>query len=129
MTITHLHEFNDGKGVYVEFYNNKNLEGNPDVTGYYDALNFSTFGAYGFADGVNTEDLSIRVTGKYTATFTGEMKYNINTDNGYLLKINGETVEEAAAGGGEHSGRADPQPVQRIHSGCRRRDAGQCAIS
>jgi beta-glucosidase len=70
------------------------------VTGYYDALNFSTFGAYGFADGVNTEDLSIRVTGKYTATFTGEMKYNINTDNGYLLKINGETIEEAAAGGG-----------------------------
>ena len=100
VTITHLHEFNDGKGVYVEFYNNKNLEGNPDVTGYYDALNFSTFGAYGFADGVNTEDLSIRVTGKYTATFTGEMKYNINTDNGYLLKINGETIEEAAAGGG-----------------------------
>ena len=100
VTITHLHEFNNGKGVYVEFYNNKNLEGNPDVTGYYDALNFSTFGAYGFADGVNTEDLSIRVTGKYTATFTGEMKYNINTDNGYLLKINGETVEEAAAGGG-----------------------------
>jgi beta-glucosidase len=100
VTITHLHEFNEGKGVYVEFYNNKNLEGNPDVTGYYDALNFSTFGAYGFADGVNTEDLSIRVTGKYTATFTGEMKYNINTDNGYLLQINGETVEEQTKGNG-----------------------------
>ena len=100
VTITHLHEFNDGKGVYVEFYNNKNLAGSPDVTGYYDALNFSTFGAYGFADGVNTEDLSIRVTGKYTATFTGEMKYNINTDNGYLLKINGETVEEVTTGSG-----------------------------
>ena len=100
VTITHLHEFNDGKGVHVEFYNNKDLAGNPDVTGYYDKLNFSTFGAYGFADGVNTEDLSIRVTGKYTATFTGEMKYSINTDNGYLFKINGETVEETANGGG-----------------------------
>ena len=43
VTITHLHEFNNGKGVYVEFYNNKNLEGTPDVTGYYDKLNFSTF--------------------------------------------------------------------------------------
>ena len=101
VTITHLHEFNDGKGVYVEFYNNKNLEGTPDVTGYYDKLNFSTFGAYGFADGVNTEDLSIRVTGKYTATFTGTMRYTITTDNGYVLKINGETVEETTTGGGQ----------------------------
>ena len=100
VTITHLPEFNDGKGVYVEFYNNKTLSGTPDVTGYYDKLNFSTFGAYGFADGVNTEDLSIRVTGKYTATFTGEMKYNINTDNGYILQINGQTVEETTSGGG-----------------------------
>ncbi len=100
VTITHLPEFNDGKGVYVEFYNNKTLSGKPDVTGYYDKLNFSTFGAYGFADGVNTEDLSIRVTGKYTATFTGEMKYNINTDNGYILQINGQTVEETTSGGG-----------------------------
>ena len=100
VTITHLPEFNDGKGVYVEFYNNKTLSGKPDVTGYYDKLNFSTFGAYGFADGVNTEDLSIRVTGKYTATFTGEIKYNINTDNGYILQINGQTVEETTSGGG-----------------------------
>lgn len=100
VTITHLHEFNDGKGVYVEFYNNKNLEGTPDVTGYYDKLNFSTFGAYGFADGVNTEDLSIRVTGKYTATFTGTMRYNITTDNGYTLQINGETIDQTTSGRG-----------------------------
>lgn len=100
VTITHLNEFNDGKGVYVEFYNNKNLEGTPDVTGYYDKLNFSTFGAYGFADGVNTEDLSIRVTGKYTATFTGTMRYNITTDNGYTLQINGETIDQTTSGRG-----------------------------
>ena len=101
VTITHLHEFNDGKGVYVEFYNNKNLEGQPDVTGYYDKLNFSTFGAYGFADGVNTDDLSIRVSGKYTATFTGTMRYTITTDNGYTLQVNGQTIEESTKGGGQ----------------------------
>ena len=100
VTVTHIPEFNDGKGVYVEFYNNRNLEGTPDVTGYYDKLNFSTFGAYGFADGVNTEDLSIRVTGKYTATFTGVMRYSISTDNGYTLQINGETIEQPTAGSG-----------------------------
>ena len=100
VTITHLHEFNEGKGVYVEFYNNKNLEGTPDVKGYYDKLNFSTFGAYGFADGINTDDMSVRVTGRYTATFTGEMKYNITTDSGYLFQINGETIDQTASGQG-----------------------------
>ena len=98
-TIHHLQDFNGGKGVLVEFYNNKNLEGEPVKTAYYNELNFSTFGAYGFADGVDKDNLSVRVSGQYKATFTGEMKYTLMTDNGYLLKINGETVEEAQPGG------------------------------
>ena len=82
-----------------EFYNNKELSGEPAVTGYYNELNFSTFGAWGFAEGVNTDNLSVRVSGQYKATFTGEMKYTLNTDNGYVLKINGEVVEESKASG------------------------------
>ena len=42
-TVHHLQDFNDGKGVYVEFFNNKELKGTPDNTGYYNELNFSTF--------------------------------------------------------------------------------------
>ena len=99
-TIHHLQDFNGGKGVLVEFYNNKELEGEPVKTAYYNELNFSTFGAYGFADGVDKDNLSVRVSGQYKATFTGEMKYTLMTDNGYLLKINGETVEEAQPGSG-----------------------------
>ena len=99
-TIHHLQDFNGGKGVLVEFYNNKELEGEPVKTDYYNELNFSTFGAYGFADGVDKDNLSVRVSGQYKATFSGEMKYTLMTDNGYLLKINGETVEEAQPGAG-----------------------------
>lgn len=99
-TIRHIHEFNDGKGAYVEFFNNRNLEGTPDVTGYYDELNFSTFGAWGFAEGISTDNVSVRVSGQYEATFTGEMKYNISSDNGYVLKINGETIDEGKQSGG-----------------------------
>ena len=51
-TIHHLQDFNDGKGVLVEFYNNKELSGKPATTAYYNELNFSTFGAWGFAQGV-----------------------------------------------------------------------------
>ena len=98
-TVNHLPEFNDGKGAFVEFWNNKKLKGNPDVTGYYNELNFSTFGAWGFAEGINNDSLSVRVSGKYKADFTGDMKYNLNTDNGYILKVNGEVVEEAKGGG------------------------------
>jgi len=98
-TIHHLQDFNDGKGVKVEFYNNKVLAGEPAKTDYYNELNFSTFGAWGFAQGVSKEELSVRVSGQYTSTFTGEMKYTLNTDNGYVLKVNGEVVEENKGGG------------------------------
>ena len=98
-TVHHLQDFNNGKGVFVEFYNNKNLEGEPVKTDYYNELNFSTFGAWGFAEGVDKDNLSVRVSGQYKATFTGEMKYTLMTDNGYVLKVNGEVVEEAKPGG------------------------------
>jgi beta-glucosidase len=95
-TISYLKDFNDGKGIYVEFFNNNDLEGTPDATGYYDkAFNFSTFGAWGFAEGISTDKISVRATGKFVAPFTGEMKYTLSSDNGYILKINGEVYEEA----------------------------------
>ena len=98
-TVHHLQDFNNGKGVQVEFYNNKELAGDPVKTAYYNELNFSTFGAWGFAEGVSNDNLSVRISGKYTATFTGEMKYTLTTDNGYLLKVNGQVVEENQGGG------------------------------
>ena len=98
-TVHHLQDFNNGKGVQVDFYNNKVLAGDPVKTAYYNELNFSTFGAWGFAEGVSNDNLSVRISGKYTATFTGEMKYTLTTDNGYLLKVNGQVVEENQGGG------------------------------
>jgi len=94
-TISHIKDFNDGKGLKVEFWNNKELAGNPDVTNYYNELNFSTFGGWGFAQGISTDKISARITGKYKASFTGDMKYYLSTDNGYILKVNGQVVEDA----------------------------------
>ena len=109
-TIHHLPDFNDGKGVLVEFFNTENspFSGEaasageavtPTKTAYYKEINFSTFGAWGFAEGVSDKNLSVRISGKYVSTFTGEMKYTLMTDNGYVLKVNGEVVEDAKAGG------------------------------
>ena len=93
-TIHHLGDFNEGKGVKVEFFNNNSLSGDPDHTDYCKDINFSTFGAWGFAQGISKDTLSVRISGKYRSPFTGEMKYTLTTDNGYKLKVNGETVED-----------------------------------
>ena len=92
-TVRHTEEFNDGKGLFVEFFNNTGFKGEPAVTGYYKELNFSTFGGYGFADGVNTSDFSARATGQWTSPFTGVLKYVIAGDNGYKLTVNGRVVD------------------------------------
>ena len=98
-TVHHLQDFNDGKGIKAEFFNNSQLQGEPVVVDYYKELNFSTFGAWGFAQGVSRDTLSVRLSGRYNATFTGEMKYTLTTDNGYVLKVNGVVVEENATPG------------------------------
>ncbi|MBO7570169.1 MAG: glycoside hydrolase family 3 C-terminal domain-containing protein [Bacteroidaceae bacterium] len=98
-TIHHLQEFNNGKGIMAEFFNNNSLSGQPAVTNYYNELNFSTFGAWGFAQGVSKDTLSVRLSGKYKATFTGDMQYTLSTDNGYVFKVNGNVVEESKGGG------------------------------
>ena len=112
-TIRHNGDFNGGKGILVEFFNNNALEGEPDVTGYYNDINFSTFGGYGFADGVNTTNISLRATGTYTPDFTGNLKYLISGDNGYKFYVNGELFEEQTGMGrrgfGGFGGRRSPQ--------------------
>jgi len=92
--------FNDGKGLKAEFWNNPTFSGAPAVTGYYPEVNFSTFGAYNFADGVEKENIAVRLTGKLVAPFTGEMAYNISGDSGFKLTVNGRIVEEQKGGQG-----------------------------
>ena len=94
-TVHHLQDFNGGKGIKVEFFNNAVLSGSPAKTDYYNELNFSTFGAWGFAQGVNRDTLSVRLSGQYVSTFTGEMKYTLTTYYGSVLKVNGVVVEES----------------------------------
>ena len=99
-TIFHLPDFNDGKGMFVEFWDNNEMKGAPAASGYYNTLNFSTFGAYGFAEGVPTDKISVRIKGRMTPDFTGPMSYTVSSDNGYILKVNGRVVENVKPGTG-----------------------------
>ena len=103
-TIHHLQDFNGGKGVFVEFWNTETSPFEdasiaPVKSGYYNELNFSTFGAWGFAEGVKNDNIAVRVSGEYAATFSGEMKYTLSTDNGYKLFVNDKLIEESQGGG------------------------------
>lgn len=96
----YLGKFNEGKGVKVEFYENTRMEGNPAKVSYLDQIRFSTFGAWGFAEGVKSDSIAVRITGQLVSDFTGPMCYTLSSDNGYMLKINGQVIEEQQAGQG-----------------------------
>lgn len=92
-------EFNDGKGILAQFYTARKLQGTPSVErNYTDNIQFSTFGAYGFAEGVDADGIAVRLKGSYKATYTGELQYSLSSDNGYTLKVNGRQVEKVATG-------------------------------
>lgn len=121
-TTYYLGDFNEGKGAYVEFYNNPNFQGKPAVDKYYDAINFSTFGAYNFEDGVEKENISVRISGKYVSSFTGNMSYSISSDNGFVLTVNGKVVEKSTVvsdrrGFGRRGGGFDNQKSFPVEEG------------
>ncbi len=96
-TTNYLPALNDGKGMKVEFFEGGALKGNPTKTEYYKEVNFSTFGAYGFAEGVNSDKVAVRMEGEITSPFTGDMSYYLSSDSGYRLYVNGKLVEDAKA--------------------------------
>ncbi|MBP5425253.1 MAG: glycoside hydrolase family 3 C-terminal domain-containing protein, partial [Prevotella sp.] len=104
-TTYHIPDFNNGQGFYVEFFNNRNFSGKPAASGYYDRINFSTFGAYGFAEGVDRENMSVRITGRYTPDFTGPMSYGVSSDGSYKFTVNGRVIDQTSPN--------DPAPNRR----------------
>ncbi len=97
----YIARFNDGKGVKVEFFSDRKIEGQPYMEKYYTQnLGFSTFGAYTFDEGVDPDDVAIRVSGKFVPDYTGKMQYVISTDNAYKLYVNGKLIDNGARAGG-----------------------------
>ncbi len=97
-TFYFLPKMNDGKGAKVEFWENRAMAGEPVKVAYMDKLQFSTFGAWGFSEGVSSDSIAVRVSGQFTADFTGDMSYTLSTDNGYRLVVNGQEVDVQTTG-------------------------------
>src|SRR5574344_1481504 len=94
LTVNHLSDMNDGKGIYAEFFNNTTMSGDPVNKGYYEQINMRTMGDYRFADSVEMTNFSARLTGSFTSDFTGTLSYSIRGNDKYKFTVNGKTVAE-----------------------------------
>ena len=92
LTDDKLAGLNEGKGMHIDFFNNVKFEGAPVASGDYQTVNMRTYGDYRFAEGVNANDFSAKLTGKYVADFTGDLTYGIRGAGAYKLIVNGKTI-------------------------------------
>ncbi|MBN1412725.1 MAG: glycoside hydrolase family 3 C-terminal domain-containing protein [Spirochaetales bacterium] len=84
----------DFKGFKAEYYNNKDLSGQPALERTDDAVNF-VWGANAPAEGINADNFSVRWTGTITAKRRGEHILQVTSDDGVRLFANGKEVISA----------------------------------
>ncbi|UCE06155.1 MAG: glycoside hydrolase family 3 C-terminal domain-containing protein, partial [bacterium] len=87
----------DGKegehGLKGEYFNNMDLSGEPALVRIDNQVHFD-WGGQSPDDAINSEQFSVRWTGKLIAPETGEYQIAVTTDDGVRLYIDGELVIE-----------------------------------
>lgn len=81
------------KGMKVEFYNNNAFEDQPvrTVTNNL-GIEYSNRGGTAFAQDVNLENTSTRISGTFVAPYTGEVVFKPSAYDGYVLRISNKEV-------------------------------------
>lgn len=83
----------NGSGLRGEYFNNRELKGEPSLVRTDTQVNFD-WGAMSPGTGVVEDNFSVRWTGKLQATETGKYTIGIAGNGGMRLLINGQTVIE-----------------------------------
>jgi len=86
-----LFEYNGKKGLRVEVFNNTKLEGEPIFTGIDTTIMFSWYATSPYPQ-VPATHISIRWTGKLTASVDGTYTFAFTGDDGYRIRVNGKIV-------------------------------------
>ncbi len=83
----------DGKpGIYAEYYNNKELEGEPVYSTVEKAIDFDWRWESPKPGVVNKDKWSVKLTGKFKSPGEGWYDIGLRIDNGARLYINGEKI-------------------------------------
>jgi len=84
---------NNSTGLFVEFFNNNKLEGDPVATVINNVgIRYNNSGGTALAQGVNMENTSTRISGVFTAPYTGEVVMSARTSDQYSLYLNNKLV-------------------------------------
>ena len=93
--ITNQYYFEGNKGFKAEYYNNRELQGEPHLTKTENKIdNFWQEGQH-VVDGIKANNFSVRYTSKYPATKDGYITFEVEADDGYRFYINGRQVINA----------------------------------
>ena len=96
-----------GVGFQMEFFNNKEFEGDPVYTGTTIGIHYTTGGNTQFAPNVNLTNFSARFSGVLESPITGNIEFQISANDAYRLFIGDEKVterwEQDRFGGGKYT--------------------------
>ena len=86
-------EINGANGLKVEFYNNNAFDGKPVATVINaEGINYNNSGGTALVQGVNMDDTSTRISGVFTAPYTGQIVFSARTSDKYTLFVNDKEV-------------------------------------
>ncbi len=83
----------NSKGMHVAFFNNNQFEGSPVTTELNsEGIRYNNSGGTAMAQGVNMEQTSTRITGSFTAPYSGDVVLSVSTTDSYTLYVDEQAV-------------------------------------
>lgn len=81
------------KGLYAEYWNNTDMEGEPVATAFYTSpLQLDNGGNTVFAPKVNLTNFTTRMKGFFVAEYNETLNFNFIHDDGMRIIVNGDTI-------------------------------------
>lgn len=83
------------KGFYAEYFNNKDLKGEPIATRNEEDINHNWQEEQYVVDTLKSYNFSARYSSDFTAASTGDVTFEVNADDGYRFLVDGKEVLNA----------------------------------
>lgn len=91
----HRYSWNGKQGFKAEYYNNRELKGNPVITKTENKIDHAWQRGDVLGENLTASNFSARYTTHYTANETGNTTFEVEANDGYRLLINGKEVLNA----------------------------------
>ncbi|TMI68905.1 MAG: glycosyl hydrolase [Bacteroidetes bacterium] len=93
--VSSQYSFEGKQGFKAEYFNNKDLKGDPEATRTESRLDNSWQEGEGVIGDIRANNFSARYTTNFTATKTGDITFEVEADDGYRFLVNDKEVLNA----------------------------------